>query len=545
MAKFFLLLTMTGLLSAQPRVETFPTKPYFRQVFQKPRTEVELLPPVQLAEKILETMADGKPVKQLELNLRSYLELVMANNTDVAIQRLNVETYKNAITRAFSAFDPVILARITSGKTNSPVTSVLDSFGTTSSQTIANVSRPASFNYSQTLQEGLQINTNYTGQRSTTTSANSLFNPLISSNLGVNLTQPLLRNRGYYINRIPILIARSRLKQSVFSVKSSVIGLVQNAESAYWDAILARDNLRVQQEALRLATEALARAQQELDLGAMSPLDIYNPQQNKATAEISVSQARFTLTQREDVLRRQIGADLSPDIRVLPIKLTETVEMAIDPPAVDTEAAVERALGARPDLKGVVEAMVQDDFQIKAAVNNLRPDLSLLASYAAYGRGGNFLTNTAGFGESLNELFAFSYPTYSFGVQLRFPVRNHSAVADYADQLVGKKTDALTVRTTQQQIRLDILNAASQVESAKSSVALAKTALDFAHKYLDAEQKKYELGTSTIYFVLQAQQSLINADFAVVQNTVSYRRNLLNLAAKSGTLLEDRGIALQ
>jgi hypothetical protein len=54
------------------------------------------------------------------------------------------------------------------------------------------------------------------------------------------------------------------------------------------------------------------------------------------------------------------------------------------------------------------------------------------------------------------------------------------------------------------------------------------------------------LAPAPYYFVLQAQQALRRTqDFAVVQNTVAYRRNLLNLAAKTGTLLEDRGIAVQ
>ena len=57
-----------------------------------------------------------------------------------------------------------------------------------------------------------------------------------------------------------------------------------------------------------------------------------------------------------------------------------------------------------------------------------------------------------------------------------------------------------------------MLQAVSQVEASKASVKLAQVALDFAQKYLDAEQKKYELGTSQIFFVLQAQQALVNAE---------------------------------
>jgi len=97
----------------------------------------------------------------------------------------------------------------------------------------------------------------------------------------------------------------------------------------------------------------------------------------------------------------------------------------------------------------------------------------------------------------------------------------------------------------EQQVRLDVLNAISQLEAAKNSVRLAKVAKDFSQKYLEAEQKKYELGTSQIFFVLQAQNALVNADSTVVQNSITYRRNILNLLRKTGELLVERGITLQ
>jgi outer membrane protein TolC len=134
---------------------------------------------------------------------------------------------------------------------------------------------------------------------------------------------------------------------------------------------------------------------------------------------------------------------------------------------------------------------------------------------------------------------------YSVGLTLRLPIRNHQASADVADALVSKKRDALNVRTVRQQVRLDVLTAVSQVESSKDAMKLAVVARDFSRKYMEAEQKKYELGNSTIFFVLQAQGALVTAESSVVQNSVNYRRNLMYLLWRTGDLLEARGIALQ
>jgi len=464
-----------------------------------------------------------------------------------------VDVAQNAVTRAFAPFDPFATGRFTSTRSKTPASDALQG-----ANTLVTLSQPALFTYNQLLSSGTNYGVSFSGTKTSTNSGFQNFNPAINSNLQFNFSQPLVRNRGMYVNRLPIMIARSRLRGTQYSLRDVVMQLVDNAENAYWDVALARDNLRVQERALELANEALKRAQRELELGAMSPLDIYQPQQAYATAEISVSQARYFLQQREDALRKQIGADLAPQFQHMPIVLTETTEVP-DTGAVDSEAEVQKALLNRPDLKAFNQALDYDDLQIKSAKNSLLPDLSLLGLYTAQGRGGTFYQRQdvfgggsqiisitpGGFGDSLGQLFGFGFPIYQFGLQLRLPIRNRAAAADLADAVVTKKHDTLMVRSVEQTVRLDVLNAVTQVESSKESVKLARVALDFARKYLDAEQKKYELGTSQIYFVLQAQQSLVNAESALVQNSIAYKRSVLNLVRRTGELLDERGITIQ
>ena len=409
------------------------------------------------------------------------------------------------------------------------------------------------------LPTGTNYGVSFSGLKTSTNSDFSNFNPAVNSVLQVNFTQPLIRNRGSYVNRLPIMIARSRLRVTEYNLHDTVMQLVTNAESAYWDLVQARDNLRVQEKALELTNEALKRAQRELELGAMSPLDIYQPQQAQATAEISVSQARYSLAQAENALRKQMGADLDPAFHNIPIVLTETTDVPANASGIDAEAEVQKALLNRPDLKAANQMLDVDDLQIKSTKNSVLPDLSLLGLYSSQGQGGNFFerqdvfgggsqivsVTPGGLGDALGQLFGFGFPIYQFGLQLRLPIRNRAAAADLADAVVTKKHDALVVRNVAQTVRLDVLTAVSQAESSKASVKLALVALDFARKYLEAEQKKYELGTSQIYFVLQAQQSLVNAESALVQNSIGYKRSILNLLRRTGELLDERGIQLQ
>jgi outer membrane protein len=535
-------------LSAQDQ-NFFPKPGYFRETLVSPNMHVELKPPTRLADFV----EGGK----LELSLRAYIELVMANNTDIAVTKLNIDTAKNAILRGFAPFDPLVTASFNTTRTKTPSTSALDA-----ATTLGTLSQPVNFNYAQTLQNGTSYNVNFSELKSTTNSGFATLNPAYNSGLSVAFTQPLIRNRGMFVNRIPIMMAQSRLKKAGFDLKTSLITLLTNAELAYWQTVQLRENLRVQESALDLADKFLKRSQRELELGAISKLDIYQPQLQFVQAQASVSQATYLLLQQEDALRKQMGADLDPDIRKLPIVLTESVAAPLDGGRLDAEMLIEKALLMRPDLRSQMQDLDTDDLTIKQVSNALRPDLSLTGVYTSQGIGGTFFQRTnvfngvanqstvtqilpGGFGDSLDQLFGFGFPVYGFGIRLRLPIRNRQSAADMADALVNKRRDALQIRGTEQQVRLDVLTSANLVESSKVSLDLAIKSRDFAQKRLDAENKKYELGTSQIFLVLQAQTDLINAESNVVIQSINYKRNILNMLQTTGQLLEERGVVVQ
>ena len=142
-------------------------------------------------------------------------------------------------------------------------------------------------------------------------------------------------------------------------------------------------------------------------------------------------------------------------------------------------------------------------------------------------------------------MFGFGFSTYQLGLRLTLPIRSRAASADMADAMVRKKQDALTVRNTQQPIRLSVLNAITNLESSRESVKLSKIALDYAEKNLDAANKKYELGTGLQLDVSNAQDRKVQAESQVVSNSIQVRKNLINLLVQTGTLLDERGIVIQ
>lgn len=523
----------------------FPKPSYFRRHFGNVPSRVELQPPARLADYVVGD--------KLELSVKNYLDLVMANNADITINKLNVEFNRDAITRALSIFDPLGLARFTSTRNKNPSSSLL--VGAT---TLNQLTQPLQLQYSQLLQTGTQYNITFLGTKTSSNSSFSTFNPQLTSSINFNMAQPLLRGRGMYLTRLPISIAKSKLRAADYGFQDQLMQLIAAAENAYWDVVSARETLRVQEESLKLADAALKRAQKELELGATSPLEIYQPEANYANAELSVVQARYRLAQTEDALRRQMGADLDPKYQTLPIVLTETVEPPAENLRIDRELSVAEGLRRRPDLKNVVQNIDADNLSIRLANDGLRPNLSFTAQYGSSGLGGIFYPRTnivnpllpvvpvvGGIGDALGGVFGFSYPVYGFGLSLQFPIRDRRAAADLADSLVQKKIDVLKQRTTEENIRLQVLNAANLLENSSESIKLAKVARDLAQKRVEADQKRYELGTTTLFFVLASQNDFTLAEANLVTQMINYRRNQINLLQRTGQLLEERGIVIQ
>ncbi len=61
----------------------------------------------------------------------------------------------------------------------------------------------------------------------------------------------------------------------------------------------------------------------------------------------------------------------------------------------------------------------------------------------------------------------------------------------------------------------------------------------------EAEQRKYELGASQIFFVLDAQTQLAQAELSVVQAEIGYQQAVAGVEHATGTLLENHKVKIE
>jgi outer membrane protein len=500
-----------------------------------PQTLSDTLPGPQY---MREHVVDGK----LRLTLQDAVVLSLANNTNVRLQQLNIENAKYALLGAHSPFDPLLQGTFSSQGQRSQAYTQL-----AGAPSLSTLDQFTQVNYIQTFETGTNLQVNFNASKFSSNSTFNFFNPAISSFLNFQFTQPLLRNRWLFANRAPLVIARRNLQGSRAMFEAQVSATIQQVVGQYWNVVQARGSLEVARKSLDAAEATYNHDKRALELGALPPLDIYRSESQVADRRVQVIQGEYSLKQAEDTFRQTLGADVDPYFRALDLDLTDSPETEGELRSIDVATALQQAFQKRPELEAARQSLANDDTSIRLAHNNLLPDLSLSGNYS--GNGLNEITtaqsiSAGGFGDSLNQMFGFGYPSYGFSLTLNLPVKNRSGQAALGNALVSRRRDLYTERQIREQITFDVSNAVHQLEQAKISVAANKEAVDLARKTMAAEQRKYELGTGLIYLVLEAQNELAAAEQSLLQAEIGYRVAVTYVDYATGNLLEPYGVQI-
>ena len=527
---FVLLLSFAWLLNAQ----TFPSPQYFQRSFRFPHVQTRL----PGAQSLDEYIVNGK----LRLALQDAIRLMLLNNTDVRIGQGQLDQSSVGIGRAYSNFDPIVNASFTPQRSTQPTTSSLQG-----AQTLSQLQQQTNVSYNQQFQSGTDFSLGFSTQRFTTNSSFALFNPSFTSGATFTLGQHLLRGRGYVVNHGPILIAQRNVKQARANFEAQLNDSILGVINQYWNLVEAQKNFAVVENSLHLAEESYKHDKRALELGALSPLDIYRSEATVAQRRLQVIQAEYAVKPLEDQFRRTIGADLDSRAEALDLELVEKSEVTGDLVSEDIPTAVEIALSKRPELEAIRQQLANEDTSVYIAHNSLQPDLSLTGAYTSNGIGGNVIDTSTGAPvvvarggllDALGQVGGFGFPTYSVGLNLRLPIKNRQAESDLGSALISKRSDLYQLRKSQQAITLEVRNAVHQLEVSKLSLSAAADALDLAKKTLAAEQRKYELGAETIFFVLDAQSTVQQTEQSYLQAQIGYQLALAQLDHATGNLLE-------
>jgi outer membrane protein len=501
--------------------------------------------------KPIEGLADHVRDGKLKLDLKSFLTLFLKNSTDIHISRLDVYTASDQTVAARAPFDPAVALSYSTLRTVNPEYTQISGASTLSSLT-----QNANITYQQVLPTGTTVATGYTGTRISSNSAFNLFNPGVYGSLNFAITQPLWQNRTGIVQRAPLKIAQTQLLITSRQTEAHIADLVAQAAAQYWDAVRARDNIKVLEQTWQLAQKSYDRDKQALDLGALASLDIYQSQTQLAERRRDLVQAQYLYQASLDGLRRLIGADVDPQYREMEIVLEDDPGTLPEQHAIlPFKEALVQAKRLRPEVVAAHRRLTVDDLNARVARNLLTPQVNLTVQASSNGLSGDQVAivgplgittpaMSGGLGATFGQMFAFNYPSYGASLQITLPVRASTASAQLADALVSRARDRYNERAVEQQIIQDVKQALNSLNLANATIETAIRARDLAQKNVQAEQQKYELGTITAFEMLDSQSQLASSESALLNAYIGYQQALISYQRATWTLLDGLGMVL-
>ena len=462
-----------------------------------------------------------------------------------------------------TAFDPTLVGNTDWGRASIPVNNPLVSgvgIAATAFDLINN-NAYANVTYTQGFHTGTSIQVAFDNIRSSTNSPDTIFNPAVQSTLIFSVQQPLLNGFGILPNTRYILEAKNTLKVADSQFAQQVIATVSAVQTDYWELVFARENVKVEEAAVAVSNKLYEDNKKQLQIGTMAPLDVLTAESELATDTQNLIVAQTNKLQQETVLlnaitRNPVAPSLQ-NIEVVPTTPIATPNITENLPLMD---AVQEAWQKRPEIFQADLNLKNAEIEVKATRNGLLPVLNLVGQYSATGLAGNttvlnqtqtgfeadttspvvganglpfnvgnpgapgipafvgipvFNTTTSvqksGLGTALNSMIEADFPTYSAGLNLVLPIRNRSAQADSARAQIDKRQQVVQYRQLQNTIFVNVRNAQIALQQDRSQVSAAEKARILAQQTLDAEQKKYQLGSSTSYQVVLRSRDLTTA----------------------------------
>jgi outer membrane protein len=527
---------------------------------------------------------DGK----LELSMQEAVELALENSMDIVVQRYNPWFADTSILKAEAGgfgfatpgavfgsssannpllnYDPLITTTLSIDDRNVPVNNPLTSGTGTGLSALARLTlHTSTFNtqYSQGFHTGTTFYSFWDNTRSSSTSAANLFNPSVQSSIFVGFQQQLLNGFGRSVNTRNIRIAKNNRKIADWAFTQQAITTVTNTITAYWELVFARENVKVQEQAVTVAQKLYNDNKKQLEIGTMAPLDVTRAESELATDRQNLIVAQTVHLQNQQILKNAISKNpLAPNlinVEIIPTELPSRPE-AIEAPSF--EEAAKEAFAKRPELQEEALNLLNGEIDLKATRNALLPTATLTAQYGTVGLAGNQPTlgtpvttpglqlinsngnpvnvfipsatrpvtgvSQAGFGDAMSSVFHNNFPDYSVSLNLQVPIRNRSAQADNQRAILFQHQLEAQLQLLKNTALLDVRNTYIALTQDRAQVDAASKARELQQQTFDAEQKKYQLGASTVYLVIQTQRDLINAqgtELRALANLVEAKAN--------------------
>ncbi|MGH9342257.1 MAG: TolC family protein, partial [Terriglobia bacterium] len=391
--------------------------------------------------------------------------------------------------------------------------------------------------YSQGFLTGTSIIMNVFGARQATNATTQLFNPDITSNYTIGITQHLLNGFGRRSNAKFIRIAENDQKYSASVFLQNVTDTVSKVMSNYYDLLADLENIHVAEEAEGYAQKLMDDNKEEQKIGAVAELDVAQAQLAVANRQQDLLDAQNTFAQDSQSMKSLISKSFNGEIAAVVINPTDRLPEPHPEDIPPLNEALSEALKDRPEVQQAEMNLQNQRITIQAARNNLLPTLDAYAAISPQGQAGTF-------GPAFTPLLHNRFPGYGYGVRLQVPIRNRQAEADAARALLEQRQLEMKLQQAKNQVVWDVSKDVALVHQAQGQLEAALKVSALARQNYEMEHTKFTVGQATVGEVIDSQSQLATAEGNEVKARAGYAKALIAFEQATGAVLARNHIEL-
>ena len=480
------------------------------------------------------TVAPGQtPAPAVSLTVDEAVKRALDRNLDIAVERINPETFDFSIAAIQGAYRPTLTSTVgTNYLVQLPTSQLVGGTRVENTTNTANVG--ASWNVPWF---GGTVTAAFNNRKQDSTNLFTTFTPQFNTSVLFNYTQPLLRGLRIDLTRQQLLVTRINRDVSEVQLRATITGTLASVRNAYWDLLAARQAVEVARRSVTLADKLVEDNKVRVEVGALAPIDVYQAQSEAASRRQSLAQAESALKTAELALKRLIVSGTQDPLWAAAIDPVD--RPAFEPAAIDLEGAVRKALSERTDLEQARKQLESSEVNVRYLRNQTLPGVDFVSNYGLQGIGGTryirqgtggpvIAVIPGGYGDAFQMMLDTDYPQWTAQLVLSYPIGTSAADASYARAKLQLTQAQARIRQLELQVATEVTNIASQVESNLKRVDAATAARELAEKRLEAEQSKFEVGMSTNFFVVQAQRDLFDAQLTELRARLDYQKSLVD-----------------
>jgi outer membrane protein TolC len=460
-----------------------------------------------------------------KISLSDAIQRALAKNYSIKVSGYDAAIAEAGVTQALGKFDPVLNGNY---NFNSNVSPGYTDPNTGAISPLTNINTDT---YSASLDGLMPWGMNYQlgGTSANTRGTFNAYAANYSTFAGISATQPLLRNFGFGATLASIRIAQATRGISEWQFRQQVMDTITNVIFAYNDLNFAYANRRSAIRSRDLAADLLSENEKRFKVGSMSEYDVTSARSRVASREEGIFQAEHQVTVAENALKQYIMDTKTPGL------LSQHIVIEPPPPApivvVDASADFHVALAKRPDYQQAKLGLKRDDINARLQRNQLLPRVDLVGSYGYNGSDSTFQGTR-------QQVQNQDYRAYSWGVVVSVPLTFTTERGRYRAARLQKQQSETQVDLVEQNIVIQLGNAADQIETNQKRVQATRKARDLAQATLDAEVKRLRAGQSSTFFVSQQQEILTAAEVFEALAQSDYQKSLADYDRQLGVTLE-------